>query len=235
MGNFLGYFVISHLREKLLYLHFYSNCKIWVTFIQTFRHTVCQRCEKNILVYAKVAKFRQIWSQSIPPRIGRCINLPGRNNFCQSFPWKENSQMKCRSLYLYIYPSLLSHLEVEICMTMIKGRFAFIFCSKKCPTFSIHFSSCLLLTMHHMSKYKRLICWIKCLIFGQVQNKPNKPLQTGHTEWTHSVFDIKPLDHEWTNFMWWISGKIIVKKWANPGLFFCLFSSFQHVTIYIQT
>ena len=25
-----------------------------------------------------------------------------------------------------------------------------------------------------------------------------------------------------------------VKKWANPGLFFCLFSSFQHVTIKID-
>ena len=26
----------------------------------------------------------------------------------------------------------------------------------------------------------------------------------------------------------------IVKKWANPGLYFCLFSSFQHITIKIQ-
>ena len=28
--------------------------------------------------------------------------------------------------------------------------------------------------------------------------------------------------------------KVLFKKWANPGLFFCLFSSNQHVTIQID-
>ena len=44
----------------------------------------------------------------------------------------------------------------------------------------------------------------------------------------------------WENFITWDCYRSTrqrvnviknVKKWANPGLFFCLFSSFQHVTI----